>query len=110
MATFTDMIAMFEGDPVIAYQPEGADGYNFAVDFEVTINSSGMPTVILQYESFGTEPLTIIDVYDVLEEKNSLDAEVQVISHTDWKKKWVTGVSDASDPEYGSVVVFLHEQ
>lgn len=80
------MIAMFEGDPVIAYQPEGADEYDFAVDFEVTINSSGMPTVILQYESFGTEPLTISDVYDVLEEKNSLDAEVQVISRPDWKR------------------------
>ena len=110
MATFTEMIAMFEGDPAVAYRPEGSDEYDLAVDFEVTISSDGLSTITFLYESSSNEPLTIIDVYDVLEEKNSLDAEVQVISHTDWKKKWVTGVSDASDPEYGSVVVFLHEQ
>lgn len=108
MATFTEMISMFEGDPVIAYQPAGADDYDFAVDFEVTISSDGLATIIFMYESFSTEPLTIDDVNKVLEEHNCLDSEVQVISRPDWKKKWVTGVSNASDPEYGSVVVFLY--
>ena len=67
-----------EGDSVIAYQPAGADDYDFAVDFEVEISSTGLASVIFLYESFSTEPLSISDVYEVLEERNCLDAEVQV--------------------------------
>lgn len=110
MATFTEMIAMFEGDPAVAYRPEGSDEYDLAVDFEVTISSDGLSTITFLYESSSYEPLTISDVNGVLEEKNCLDAEVQVRTRPDWEKKWVSGVSDTSDPEYGSVVVFLHEQ
>lgn len=99
---------MVEDDPVIAYQPAREDDYDFAVDFEVEISSAGLASVIFLYESFSTEPLSISDVYEVLEERNCLDAEVRVLTNPDREKKWVEGVSDDSDPEYSSVAVFVY--